>query len=336
MSRSDERDPQSLCQAVPPRLEELGLGPDSILMNEPKIFRERTFLSLLLAELEDKLGPEQSRRALFQIGTRHGMRDARSTWQAPAACEADRKATPPGGFPPSLSMRLFGQSRDEGGFEIRGSWPDAHEAGARLDRLGGSEHPSCFLSLGYTSGWLSETRGHDFVVTEEECSAAKGQGCRFRAVEAQTTDSIGESAGPTDPDATRGVPALAPSTTPDRIDQRDAIHIWGPVMVLPCSRPRDALATLKQLQEDASLRDVRVVVVDLLNTVVAPGCAKDPVEDLLDAIESWGAETVLTGLCRPTRATLSPLQRPVLIGPNGLPEAIAMAFQVAEAGRHLI
>ena len=46
--------------------------------------------------------------------------------------------------------------------------------------------------------------------------------------------------------------------------------------------------------------------------------------------------SVLTGLSRPTRATLSPLQRPVLIGPNGLPEAIAMAFQVAEAGRHSV
>lgn len=314
----------------PLRLEELGLGLDSALMNEPKIFRERSFLGLLLAELEDKLGPEKSRHALFEIGARHGMRDARSTCQAAPACDADRKKGPGGAFSPSLPMLLFDQNQSDGSFEIRGHWPDGHEAGARLDRLGHSEHPSCFLSTGYTSGWLSETRGQDFVVTEEHCSAAHGDGCRFRAVQTHAPKLREE------PTRIEQGSAKLQSTNAPSIDQREAIHIWGPVMVLPCGRPADALTTLHKLLEDASLREVQVVVLDLLNASFAQGRESDAFNDLLASIEQWGAETVVTGLSPQTRAVLLPQERPMLIGPNELPQAIAMAFQVVEAGRHLI
>ena len=105
-------------------------------------------------------------------------------------------------------------------------------------------------------------------------------------------------------------------------------------MVLPCEHPEIALATLKSLLTDASLRDVRVVVLDLMNRLTLSGTSPHPFEKLLDTIDSWGAETLLTGIRTDTLQALSQLNRPLLIGPQRFSESIAMAFQVAEAGLH--
>ena len=57
-------------------LEDLGLGVDAPLLNEPKIFLEKPFLSALLVELEHELKPPASTRALFAIGAAHGLKAA--------------------------------------------------------------------------------------------------------------------------------------------------------------------------------------------------------------------------------------------------------------------
>ena len=57
-------------------LTSLGLGHDTALMNDPKLFVDGRFLASLLVELEDELGPRKASLALFQIGMLHGLRDA--------------------------------------------------------------------------------------------------------------------------------------------------------------------------------------------------------------------------------------------------------------------
>jgi hypothetical protein len=57
-------------------LTSLGFGPDTVLMNDPKLFVDGRFLASLLVELYDELPDRQASLALFQIGLLHGLRDA--------------------------------------------------------------------------------------------------------------------------------------------------------------------------------------------------------------------------------------------------------------------
>ena len=333
MSRSEESGNRSPLPGVPIELDEIGLGPESALMKEPKLFLERSFLSLLMTELADQFGGDSSQRALFQIGAWHGMRDARRTWQAPAAYDTDRKDSH-AARSPNLTMRLISDLSKDDHDSLRGIWPDHHEAHARLDRGPQTTEPACFLSTGYTSGWLSETYGRDFIVIEESCLAAGDPVCRFRAIPsaASSTLSTSSTSSTAPPNGPMNHGEADPGQTAGSIDQRDAIHIWGPVMVLPCEHPEMALATLKNLLTDASLHDVRVVVLDFMNRLVLSEARPHPIEHLLDTIDTWGAETLLTGVRADTLRALSDFDRPLLVGPQRLSESIAMAFQVAEAG----
>ena len=53
-------------------LNSLGFGPDTVLMNDPKLFVDRRFLASILVELHDKLGQQKASLALFEIGLLHG------------------------------------------------------------------------------------------------------------------------------------------------------------------------------------------------------------------------------------------------------------------------
>ncbi|MBW1886589.1 MAG: hypothetical protein JRJ58_23895, partial [Deltaproteobacteria bacterium] len=57
-------------------LTRLGFGPDTLLMNDPKLFVDGRFLASLLVELNHELGERQAALTLFQIGLLHGLRDA--------------------------------------------------------------------------------------------------------------------------------------------------------------------------------------------------------------------------------------------------------------------
>ncbi|MAI78648.1 MAG: hypothetical protein CL917_06900 [Deltaproteobacteria bacterium] len=322
------KNPNPISEA-PLELEDLGLGPDSVLMNDPKLLHERSFLGLLMAELDQELGAESSQKALFRIGACHGLRDARNVWQVPDICEGDRSSNTDRKIP-HLDMRLLPDSKKQNPSEYRGLWPDHHEAHARLEKISKSERPSCFMSVGYTSGWLSGAYGRDFVVTEESCLAAGDASCSFHAVASPHQEDSKASPAP----LISKVPSVESSSNTYPSPAKDAIHIWGPVMVLPCSDPTESLFTLQKLLEDNSLNEIRVILLDLKNTLMTFGATVHPIEDVFDAIGFWGPEIILTGVSPETRRNLKPANRPLLIGPNRLREAIAMAFQVAEAGLH--
>lgn len=331
-------------------LRRLGFGPESFLMNDPKLFVDRAFLSSLLAELEAELGPEGARDVLFQIGVGHGLRDAERMLGGryvvdgqpgpPAPCAAT-----------SLPMRLAPRRSRGAGLELGGCWPEAHEAEARLARLGHSRDVSCHLSAGYTSGWLSGTHDLDVLTVEIACVAAGAPRCEFRAFETEdsgeaTRPSAAEALSeallqtlcphPADATGREAAPGLVAATNEEGRFEReqDAVHIWGPVMVLPFTTPDEALCTVEMLARDPAARSVRVVVIDLREQPIDAGFGAAGLERVLGQIGDWGAEAVLTGVSPLSAPILADLQGSYWLTRKDLPNAIASAFQIADAQRH--
>jgi len=348
----------------------LGFGPASQLMTEPKLFVDARFLAALQVEFEEELGAEEARIALFQIGLLHGMRDA--------ARLGNLEGVGPGlpelvGASP-LAMQFGSIESGPAGLELSGCWPDAHEAEARLSKLGQSPHHACVLSAGYTSGWLTGTFEVDMLALETSCSVTGADGCTFRAREIEAwqrnpSDTalareilarvpIGRLRNLTASRvaaATEGTPAARerPSTPLDTDDP--AVHVWGPVMVMPFTDADTALGTIEMLGREPAMREVRVVVLDLGGIILDEGFGASGLEQVIANVEAWGADVILTGIS-PLSADIvnemiaelipersaetsrieSDLEAPHLLIRKDLPEAIAYGFQIAEVHRHLL
>ena len=332
----------------------LGFGPDSVLMSEPKLFVDLPFLAALQRELMNELGSEDTERTLFHVGAIHGLRDAARIGSVTGP-HSVTVCSP-------LPMRFGRQKTRDGALELAGTWPDQYEAEARLSKLGASERPSCALSSGYTSGWLSGTLGRDVVAVERSCRAAGAEECTFIVREEQAWAD--EAAG--NPDETerpvskhlpiaslRAVagdvqnpamtsPVNASQTTqvevlPDQMDPDDpSVHIWGPVMVMPFTSPEVCLQTIEMLSTDDATGGVRVVVLDLGGEILDESFGAAAVESLVERVHTWGAEVILTGISPFSEEVIAELQANLLLSRKELPEAIAYAFQIAEAQRHLL
>ncbi len=349
----------------------LGFGPDSALMNEPKLFVDGTFLAAFQHELVSEFGEEEAARTLFHIGTLHGLRDAARIGDT----EPGRKGRPRMIETPPLAMR-FGPSRgatraegaeagaEAAGIELGGCWPDHYEAEARLNRLGVTDHPSCSLSAGYTAGWLSGTLERDIVVEELRCRAAGHEDCCFlardegaarteagakgrlpvsalRAVAlAPTTGpSLVPASAPASPSPSPSIPTIATrvdALPPDMDPDDPAVHIWGPVMVVPFSHPEAAMQTVEMLARDEATRVVRVVVLDLGGAILDASFGAAALEYAVNEMLSWGAEVILTGISPLSEEIVAELQASLMITRKDLSEAIAYAFQIADAQRHLL
>jgi hypothetical protein len=330
----------------------LGFGPDSVLMNEPKLFVDLPFLAALQRELVDELGEDGASRTLFHIGAIHGLRDA--------ARVADVQPDTPGPVEcPPLSMRLGAhRPADPSGADgtwIPGGWPDHFEAEARLSKLGACSRPGCTLSAGYTSGWLSGTLGHDVLTVESTCRAAGDEQCTFvtrdetawgdepgaqmhHRLPIASLRAVAGEVGMSDP-LSAGQPGASSlvDVLPDQLDPDDpAVHIWGPVMVMPFTCPETALQTMEMLSRDDATREVRVVVLDLCGETLDEGFGSAAVEGLVEHVQSWGAEVILTGISPFSEEAVAELQTSLLLSRKDLPEAIAYAFQIADAQRHLL
>lgn len=341
--RHDPDAPQAECDDV--LLARLGFGPDTALMNDPKVFVDRAFLGALMSEFEQELGSSLAGAALFRIGLAHGLRDAERALQRgfddrDAASRVAPRA-------PSLALALGPTAP---GFRVMGHWPDVHEAEARLQRMGLAAEPSCRLSAGYTSGWLTVTTERELVVIETECIAAGGTGCHFEAREpAQWLDDP-RSKGILGCDLRHGLRpdrAALPSSllfgagepsgsvhTGEPSER--AVHVWGPVMVLPFTYTEEVLATVEMLGRDASTRNVRVVVIDLSDVLLEEGFMAAGLEHALDTIESWGAEAILAGVSALSEPVVAGLEAKHMVTRKDLPDAIATAFQISDAQRHAL
>ena len=329
-------------------LTSLGFGPDTVLMNDPKLFVDGRFLASLLVELQDELGPREASLALFQIGLLHGMRDAARV------CNEHQDQL--GGSEPDTTALVMqwttGASTDEtGAFSLEGTWPERHEAVARCSRLGASEGPSCWMSAGYTTGWLSGTLNRSLVAREVECAARGDECCRFEVHEAGVWTRRGDGdvqwlLAEVPFEAFRKV-ALAPtiesgdappsaSGEPDGQFDRSqpVVHIWGPVLVLPFTTLDEALGTVDMLSRDPGISEIRAVVVDLRERPLDEGFGAAALEQVLETIESWNAESLITGVSNAAEAAMASLESSHLVLRKDLTEAIATAFQIADAQKH--
>ena len=321
-------------------LARLGFGPETVLMNDPKLFVDRPFLAALLAEFAGELGAELAASALFQIGLMHGFRDAkRFLDDGPETTAHPREASTRS---TSLALEL---GPAEPGMRITGQWPELHEAEARLQRLGLAATPACHLSAGYTSGWLSGTMERDLVAIEIECTASGGESCRFEVREpadwlddprSEHLRGVDLRTGLT---PFRPIPLVSshergPIEMPHFDGQDQAVHIWGPVMILPFTDPDEVLATLEMLSRDPQTRTTRAVVIDLTHVVLDEGFMAAALEQTLDTIEAWGAEAIMAGASSLNQTIIADFERDRLVTLKDLPEAIASAFQITDAQRH--
>lgn len=334
-------------------LTKLGFGPDTVLMNDPKLFMDSRFLASLLVELDDELSERDGGLALFQIGLLHGFRDAARVSRRHDEPSSSKSIDMPETTP--LIMRWgHGVETDASGrFSIEGSWPERHEATARCSRLGAPSSPGCRMSAGYTSGWLSGILDRSFVVREIECAATGGTACRFEAREsAYWMDSddaemhwlLSEVAF----EAFRKVahsPAIerdlnlrvGANVTEGSFDRSEAVvHIWGPVMVLPFTSLDEALGTVDMLGRDPGISEIRAVVVDLRERTLDEGFEAAALEQILETIESWNAQSLITGVSPESESAISSLEASHLVLRKDLSEAIATAFQISDAQRHLL
>ncbi len=323
----------------------LGLDLQSTLNEEPRFLLDATFLGALHLELSERLGPEDTRAALLQLGFLHGLRDALVLVGRDLGSQVDAAGQPPAS--PRVAMQLthaIGQT----GLEVQGQWPDRREARAVTEMVGPSEGPICHVSAGYTSGWLSGVFDADVIAIEETCRAHGDEACRFQALEISAWIAQGEREAL---EVMEMLPARAlrdivehhvatqPLPAPqggEHFERGSAVvHVWGPVMVVPFSGPDEAHRALDLIGRDPGARDVRVVVLDLAGAIIDEGFGAAALEQILDAVESWGAEPIVTGVSPLSEAAVADIERSHLVLRKDLPEAIAAAFQIAEAMRRM-
>jgi len=331
---------------IPPNaIRALGFDPEAVLLKEPGILLDPHFLSALHAELRNELGEVDAKITLLQMGFLHGLQDAMRVVSDTFERAAGEPASPAG---PALALQLR-TARDveaPGAIEMQGRWPERVEAIAHLSALGASEHAACFLSAGYTSGWLSGTLDADILALESSCVACGADSCSFAAREASAWRDSGEPVASILLEALpfsalRSVVHASLDAADDRQNELDrvapgssVVHIWGPVMVVPF---RDGEATLNAVEligRDPAASAVSVVVVDLSGATIDETYGALALEQLVERIEDWGAEAVFAAVSPLSEAAVAGLERKPLLVRKDVDEAIAAAFQLANAQRN--
>jgi hypothetical protein len=314
-------------------------------LKEPGILLDPHFLSALHAELRKELGDSDANRTLLQMGFLHGLQDALRAVHTVFGPESPNSQSPAG---PSLAFRLRAEAdtAEPGAISLNGLWPERIEASATIAVQGESEHPSCFLSAGYTSGWLSGTLDADVLALESSCSACGGDRCSFSAQEASAWR---ESGDPMALEILEALPfAIFRSFVQSKLDSvcdhesasdqlnpsSSVVHIWGPVMVIPFQGGDAVMNAVELIGRDPAARDVSVVVLDLGGAIIDDTYGALALEQVMELIEVWGADVVFAAVSPLSEAVIADLERQPLMIHKDLAEAITAAFQLANAQRH--
>lgn len=322
---------------------ELAFDAEAMLQRDSRVLLDPSFLGTLHAELERELEPFEAEMALLQMGFLHGLQDVTRALAATAELRSDRAGRV---LLPPLRMpyRALPEEGLRGELVLAGIWPDRHEATARRAALGASEAPVCGLSAGYTSGWLSGAFDADLLAVERRCCAASGASCRFEAREVESWLRRGDEA------AERGLVALPFERLRTLVRQRfasgagragldreaAAVHIWGPVMVVPYGGPDETLQAIAMLTRDSGAAHVSVVVVDLGGAIIDEAFGALALEQLVQSADAWGLETLFADPSPLSEGVLRDLDHPPLMVVKDLEPAIALAFQIARSQRVVV
>jgi hypothetical protein len=323
----------------------------SIHPNGRLAFEDPDTLSCLRREAFESIGPVYAIGILYGLGFAEGMADGLRITQRFDGGSAF--ARPAGGS--SIPM-VFRPDGGDHGHRFAGSLFPSEEAAIHRRDYPEPEDPICFTSSGYAAGWYSAILGETILVHETACAARGDARCRFEA--RRLDDWLAEGPGWLDEllpyldfealreRAERQAAELEGATPEPKAEEKEgdmmggfdsmspAVHVWGPVMVLPYSGTEDCLVALEAVQEDVGQDQIRVVVIDatgaLINAVEAVGLTR-----LLDAFDSQNLETILVGigeggvehLCRPA----GELRQPIVV--RGISEGITLGFQMSLASR---
>jgi len=326
--------------------------PFAVLERDSRILLNPSFLAALHTEIDAELGPEAGRVTLFQMGFLHGLQDASRALEGHGE---PRRNQPRCAIVPPLHMELRSDAPASraGGIEVSGAWSDGHEAAAHVRSLGSADGCVCHLSAGYTSGWLSGTLDARIIAVEVECAAAAGAHCRFEAREVEAwrrcdaapvhalLDSLpfeAFQAAVREREAHDRVLSALEAIGEDRASSgfdRDAaaIHVWGPVMVLPYAGPDDTLRALDLIGSDPQARGVSVIVLDLAGAIVDEAFGALALEQIAHTAENWGTELIFAEPSALSERVIAELECPPLLVIKDLEHAIARAFQIAQSQR---
>lgn len=315
--------------------------PDARLIHEPRLLTDPRLLGALHAELESKESPANAARSLFQIGMLQGLRDAIG---ALSLLGDEGRPAAGSSAAPLLSITLESRPPDasEGEVALVGRWVHAHEAGARIARLGRSAEPACGLSTGYTAGWYSGLLERDLVAIEQCCVARGDADCRF---ELRDAESWRERADPRALWLLEDLPfgafrALArrpatndtqPASRPRDGADAPVVHVWGPVMVIPFSGAEEALRGLDLIGRDPAACEVSVVILDLTHAILDHAFDAAALDLVITTTRGWGAEPIVAGASALALGALADLEDHDVTTCKDLSLAIAAAFQIVSS-----
>jgi anti-anti-sigma regulatory factor len=90
------------------------------------------------------------------------------------------------------------------------------------------------------------------------------------------------------------------------------------------------------LGRDPGIREIRTVVIDLRDQPLDDGFGAAALEQVLESVEAWNALSLITGVSPAAEAALASLEASHLVLRKDLADAIASAFQIADAQRYPI
>jgi hypothetical protein len=310
------------------------------LIRDARVLLDAKLLGALHGELGRRLGAAGAREALLQAGFFQGLRDA-------LRAAGNARGMIAGRAGPVLAMLLAPAAADDGALAVAGRWPARVEAEALLASGGRRRACGCALSAGYTSGWLAGLWETDVVAVERSCAARGEAECAFVARE--TSDWRHRA----DPAALASLEVLPfaelreaverdlgaerhSEIRPGQLDpESPAVHVWGPVMIVPYAGDQ-TVAAVETVSREPGGAAITVVVIDLEGVVLDDGFGALALERCLEAIHAWGAEAVLAGVAPLSQPVVDEIGHGSLVVCKDLQSAIAAAFQIAEAQRHLM
>jgi hypothetical protein len=326
LSRADDRDVE---------------GGVEVALELPTAFESLAELARLRRNAFESVGAPYAGGILYGIGLSQGMLDGLRV--------ARRFASTAGGTPRHAGAGLPllfapGKPRADGGFQAR--LAGSVEVELHCEDGGEGDAPVCHVSAGYGAGWYSALFGGHLLVRETRCVALGARACEFdaRPVEAwlaaKDTWATDQRAY-LDFDAMRAAAEKKLAESEDELAEggmlgafdplSPAVHVWGPVMVLPYSGAGDSIEAIETILADVGPDAVRVVVLDVT------GASLDALESagvlrVLATLDERKLEAVLAGIATPpaggdwlsrARAECPPLRA------RDVTEAIALAFQLA-------
>jgi hypothetical protein len=309
------------------------------------VARDPLALHELRSDVLGSVGPANGAGVLYAVGFLEG--------QSAALRQLDALGSASPGAARGCAAPSFLLFSLDGGELPRRFWGHLSESLEARPTLPG-DPAGCWVSAGYAAGWYSELLGQTILVREVACCARGAPQCRFEGRPLAAWLSQGDGfAGellpyldfPSLRERARALAAGAPFQEPAEgadagylLGELDpcspAVHVWGPLAIVPYGGCADAERALANLLADTEEEPVRSAVIDLggarIDALELCGLAQ-----LLQHLRDLDVAAVLAGLA-PVQEQLARASGELFRGAlyeSDLQRAIALAFQLCQDPR---